>query len=501
MPNPDDSATPRPDDCPPDPQGTTSDESAALSSAPNGTDVPSAGRHPWLLGMALVALAFVVAAGALRWLLPPGKYTAYAKLWMPDHPEVVLYPETSTDFESFQRTQVALIRSRLVLNAALGNPKVQKLNLDAVRKGPSPVEGPVEWLEKEIKVEFPDGPEIPRISLSGDNPFQLRVLVSAVVEAYLDEVNKEKRHRQERLDQLERVYATYNTKLKRLQEERNAKIRAYGLPSDRAAAFRQESAQRQLALAEQELTKTVADLRRAEVELKVFEARAVPDQVPDRAVDASVDKKLEADLDRRDALAAKLAEARTRGPGGGDPKPTPPQQAAELEALDKAIAARRAALRPRIKARLLEKARTEAGDRRARLDEQVAFLNQYKARLIPEIERLRGEAKDVTKGAIEIGDNRLELAQAEAGVTRVMGEIDKLNVEKLAPPRVSRLEEVVVVAPDDTIRRLVIAGGSAAGAIAAGLLVVLLTPRRRHRPSAGGVVHGSGPVRTAPVMG
>jgi hypothetical protein len=218
-------------------------------------------------------------------------------------------------------------------------------------------------------------------------------------------------------------------------------------------------------------------------------------------VDASVDKKLEADLDRRDELAAKLAEARTRGPGGGDPKPLIQQLTAELEALDRAIEARRAALRPRARARLLEEARTGAEDRRTRLDEQVAFLNQYKARLTDEIERLQGEAKVVTKGAIDIDSSRLELAQAEAGVARVMAEIDKLNVEKDAPPRVSKLEEVAVVAPDDTTRRLAIAGGSAAGAIAAGMLVVLLTTRRRHRPSAGGVVPGSGPVRTAPVMG
>jgi hypothetical protein len=87
-----------------------------------------------------------------------------AVTYMPIHPEGNEFqqPDAGVDFPSFQRTQFALLRSPIALDAVFRDPNVQQLDLRGVTKGVSPVE----WLEREIRIEFPDGPELPRVDNS-----------------------------------------------------------------------------------------------------------------------------------------------------------------------------------------------------------------------------------------------------------------------------------------------------------------------------------------------
>jgi hypothetical protein len=66
---------------------------------------------------------------------------------------------TDAQFASFQRLQVSLLRGRLVLNVALRSPQLKEV--------PSKQWGgkePVVWLEEHLRLDFADGPEIPRRS-------------------------------------------------------------------------------------------------------------------------------------------------------------------------------------------------------------------------------------------------------------------------------------------------------------------------------------------------
>src|SRR6185437_10591522 len=134
-----------------------------------------------------VALIFAAAAGTATWfLLPPPKITARTQLHVAVTTPNILFPDDNrTNNEVFLRSQAYLIKDRFVLNAALRSPEVAELSL--VKEHTDPLQ----WLEKEIKVEFPS-PEFIHISLSGDRPTELLKLVSAVTQAYLDGVvNKE----------------------------------------------------------------------------------------------------------------------------------------------------------------------------------------------------------------------------------------------------------------------------------------------------------------------
>ncbi len=169
----------------------------------------------------LSALFVGVLSATLVWrALPEEKRaSASAKLHMPVGPEGVLFrhSEASTKFENYQKTQLALIKSKLVLNAALREPKVA--NLPIVLSS----NDPVAWLEKDIRVDPSGSLEIVRVSLSGDNAADLKIIVDAVAKAYITEVlDKQLKRRRDRLEELKRLCDLYEDELKRAQDRRRA---------------------------------------------------------------------------------------------------------------------------------------------------------------------------------------------------------------------------------------------------------------------------------------
>ena len=97
-------------------------------------------------------------------------------------PEPQPAPADPVEFEDFKRTQAALIRSRLVLNAAL--------NMKGVGQQPTvkAQADPIGWLAAHVRVDFPDNGEVMRVGLDGDDVEELKVLVNAVTDAYFQEV-------------------------------------------------------------------------------------------------------------------------------------------------------------------------------------------------------------------------------------------------------------------------------------------------------------------------
>ena len=149
---------------------------------------------------------------------------------------------------TFQRSQVALIKHRMVLNVALRQPKVAQLA--AVREQPEPLD----WLEKQIQVDFALSPEILRISMTGKESTSVLALVDAVREAYLSEVvDKEKKQRQERLDLVTKLYEGYESLL--TDKRKNLKALADDLNSSdsKFLAFRLEFSLKETHMLQQEL--------------------------------------------------------------------------------------------------------------------------------------------------------------------------------------------------------------------------------------------------------
>jgi polysaccharide biosynthesis transport protein len=450
------------------------------SSGVNALAILKALRRRWLLAATLGSLVAAVIAAGVWFFLPPGKHMAYVKLYMPKKPEGMLYnhPEDVGDFTAFQQTQVALMRGRLVLEKALINKKAAEICLQDAPKGTKDVE----WLEKEIRVTTPEGPELPRITMSGDNPEHLKVLLTEVKIAYMTEiVGKQTKRRSDRLDFLKVVRDKYQAELKRIVDARNEHAHEIGTGEERAIALKQELGQKQLALAKTELVKVSGDLRRLELQAETFDAALEkgPREIPEALISASIEKELGKDIALRQQLETRLAE--TRRVLDNEQHPKIQSLIDKIADHKKALAERREELRSRVKDEVGEKLKIDAKSRLLHLKEQIAFYTELKNLLHEEIEAVDKENHKLNVHALHLESFNAEIKQAEAGVARVMGEIDRLTVEMPTPPRVHADEGVVVVAPDEVSRKLTMAGMGGAGGFGVVLLLIGLLEIRSRR--------------------
>jgi len=112
--------------------------------------------------------------------------------------------ESEAEWDSFKRTQLALIKTLYVLNAALRDEKVAKLPIIKEQADP------IDFLEKNIRCDFP-APELMRIAMTGENGKDLLLIVDAVTEAYLGEiVYKENEAKQRRINKLREIFADHD---------------------------------------------------------------------------------------------------------------------------------------------------------------------------------------------------------------------------------------------------------------------------------------------------
>src|SRR5437016_375478 len=168
-------------------------------------------QRRWLLASVLGGVAMIAVAASVWTLLPAPKTVVRAVVHIAAKPEIILdrRPHDAGDFSNFQKTQMTVVKSQLVLRAALSQPDVATL---AVVREPAL---PVEWVMQELEVDFANGPEVLRIVLKGENADELKVLVNAVMTAYLREfINNERVKQRERLDHLTTLKQERETKLR-----------------------------------------------------------------------------------------------------------------------------------------------------------------------------------------------------------------------------------------------------------------------------------------------
>jgi hypothetical protein len=262
------------------------------------------------------------------------------------------------DFEAYKRTQMALIKSRLVLDHALRRPEVYRL--DVVKQQTDPVG----WLAKNLRVDLDASPEILRISMSGIPPQDAVVLVNAVVHAFQEEVvDLETKGKRDRYDKFKELWNRYQESLRDKRGE----------------------------------------LRRLSERVRTEEGGDLPGQ-------------------KQELSACKSELLRIR-----------------LE---------KVASETKLKRR---KAAKEPGDETrkaiAELEEGLAVLSAQEDVLKREERRLLDEPRTVIRQSVDLSSIREEIEAAEAVARRIGAEVEKLNVELQAPPRIRVIEMAAIPHP------------------------------------------------------
>jgi capsular exopolysaccharide synthesis family protein len=449
---------------------------AALISGPNAFALLRALRRRWILAGSL-GLTLGLSAGVAVWfLLPPAKNTANVQLIMnPDKSGTIHdHPEQIENFESYQSKQIYFIKSRLVLNAALRMPGVAQLS--TLRNVPEPIE----WLEKEVRVDFPSR-EILRITVPGEEIEDLKTLANSITKAYLTEVvEKQTKDRQTRLEELRKILARYKEKLASMRRVKTELAKKTGAADSRSNASMMILLQDQVKSARAQLITTQDRIRQIEVTLALGSSRSGT-PVPDKMIAAVVEQqpaivqrvqRIE-QLERDYEASVKLAK---------DPNlPGLKNLKNQIEQMKMLLAVERTRQTPKIEKSVRE-----------RMAEQVEFdVNAMKINLehhkllektlMTEIQKNSRAIEEAPGAQLTFTELEFDIEQAENEVRTVTSAINQLEVEMNDPPRVRQLQEAVGYKVDNLVRKAQMAsvGGVAMlGLVVAGIAYLEFRNRR-----------------------
>ena len=168
-------------------------------------------------GLAIVAIVVGV------WLVPGtlpawlgSDHTAEAWLRFRGAPDSMGADQTDrANYDAFRRTQFQLLKSPVVLNAALRRPGIT--DLETIREQ----EDPIGWLSRSMQIVANDQSEVVRIQLRGKRGDDLVTILKAVTDVYLEDIVKT-----DHADRISRREALVR-KYKEMQEDSQRKRQRY----------------------------------------------------------------------------------------------------------------------------------------------------------------------------------------------------------------------------------------------------------------------------------
>ena len=190
-----------------------------LTAPPQIPEILNSFRRQWRLAL-ILGLLFALPAGLIAWFLVPVNYTAHSL--MQSRRNTLIFDVQNAE-ESGWEAQEQLIRGYRVLNTALNDGLME---LQYIKEAQQDGIDPVDYLANVLIIEVPDsekerkgyGGQILRISMKGDDPDQLKQILEAVTDAYLEEVVTEERA--EWLKQKDVLQAQYLEKVDELRLKR-----------------------------------------------------------------------------------------------------------------------------------------------------------------------------------------------------------------------------------------------------------------------------------------
>jgi hypothetical protein len=479
-------------------------------------------RSPWTVPLLNSTGLALLAAGAATWFLwPPPEPVARTQLYAAlNPPSLLVAAETSLSGDAFLKNQGYIIKDPFVLNAALNDPSLA--NLTVLQEQTDQLQW-LQWLESEVKVEFP-GPEFIQISMSGDHPDQLLVIVQAIRKAYLDKTSdKEVRDREDQLNTLRDIYArwekTYNTqraKLRMLQDK------GKGINEENLALLQKLYLQ-ELNAAVKDLQKVRSDIRRLGIEIGLkpewhevgwlqIAASLNSTPAPLTPVNSALVALLhdeflfapsryrpfvsQAQLDNDPIAAALLITigklkadiitARASSPSEEAFRKDSASLRSALELAQKELEQRHRELRSKLEADARARARNEGqANQSASLRDRYAVARELERQLREEIQKLHEATRDQNRVAVDLTDVKAEIAKAEDIMGRVGKKIDALEIERNAPPRIREFGDGSLYTPPAQLRIRIAVALTLAGLGALLLVLAWLRSRPSGRVSPG----------------
>lgn len=407
--------------------------------------------HWALLVLMVAGLAALAMSGDVLRYGTAWPATVEAKVRCPlDPPPMMPGPHTpmsDRDLTAARQTQVAFIKSRMVLGAALLEPKVSELAFikDMVE--------PVQWLEDNVEVEFLPNTDILCVRMKGRNPDDLTAIVNGVVFAYLTQVvDRENMHRRDRKARLSELLNSYELQLRTTREnQRNLmKQMNVGGQDKEIRAKTQGFLAARLAALEQQLLKSQVDRIQAEGRQRAAKAELAalaPAKLPLSLVTDALGQvpSVVTATAAREKLMLQRDEVKTRTANENDPA----LLRIEKEILTANLLVKTATdrERPDVESKLLTKARADLQQRITAEQSKAEEMKHVEELIEPDVKLLREQLARANERGMDLDLMQTDLTHLENMVHKLRAELERVNVELQAPKRVEVIEPATVRKP------------------------------------------------------
>jgi capsular exopolysaccharide synthesis family protein len=409
---------PPPDSAPP----------AALTAGPDFGGLLRGLRRRWMTAVAVgVPLALLAAAAA--WYLLAPRYTAQAQVRvLLDDPAVLFNKKDPSQsvFTTLVKTTAAQIKSRPVINDALKQDAVRRLNLE--NKYPDVAA----WLDDELKVETQDGSELITITLSSSDADEAVTVLRAIVNTFKDRnLYLDKEERKKRVTDLQ---SAYSTKVQEWVKKKAALTKATNPEGSQPLAVVMQDlyeGRRQSGALRLRLAEALANLDALPEETKL-----PPSGVTDAMVKAEEEKDPAA-VKVKQSIEYYQREAQRYRDSGDTRSPTYLARLGILADLMKQQTTRRKELRAEKEQQLKNGPANPNQPQLTRkvLDKTIGNLKDQIAEVDKDVQRLTDLAAKMSRPNAENDAQEADLKNQELVIAGLRVQIDQMLVELSAPDR------------------------------------------------------------------
>lgn len=428
-----------------------------LANQPQDAPTPAGGfanylhafRRRWFSAIA-VGTVGAMAAAAATWLSASTTFTSTALIRVSAENRNLLFKidDSQTSFDLYKGTQMQLLTSEYVLTSALRNiPNCPVLKLQ---------DDPVRWLSRTLQTDTAQNSELVSVSLSAPDGSQAAEIVQAVVDAYMnDVVDKERKDRERRLQELTDVYTQKEIEMRSKRTELKKLAEQLGSGDMGALSLKQQLALQQFGETRATLNRIRTDLgeNRAKLSAKQAAAAAQPnqDQFTEDLEDAEgKDPDCIGIHQQLDNIEARLSEMKA----GLQPAAYRAESADYVrmrDALNQKLSDRRTKLADQLHRESRQKETHEGGIQE--LQSQIAYLAEQEKRTAALLDAEEKQTELFGNSSIDVEMLRAEIQELDKVLTAAADERQQLQVEQSSQLRIQQFQRAAVPTAADKSSR------------------------------------------------
>ena len=408
------------------------------------------------------------------WVYTPAPYSAKAELYLQSYQDRIAFRtnEAMASFGTRKQTLQKRIRSRDVATAALRDAALAQSPTLRGR------EDPVRYLQGKLRVGS-NGTEFITVSMSGERPEDLPVIVNGVVRAFMEEVVVGgENDRRRRLIELRDVLSGIDAELKLKQKELAEFVEnsTAGVASTTMMEQRQASQLKMRELLRGELARVDLELIQTRARQTYYDAKTEGDlELPEEVLDVLVrQEEVYKEAASRAERAASLARRYEANQRSDSPKLADAR--AEAASAEGGLEELAESLKPQVLQRLREQRLRDQQKGGQKIGDTIAALETLRAALDSESRAIQFEESRSGAESLDLLRMEKDLERRESMREQVASEIERRQFElRNAEMPVAVHETAVLPTSRDTGKRMKMAamGGLGGFGAVAGLVALL----------------------------